>query len=92
MRESGATPATIGVIEGKVRIGLTREEIEKLAKGGAAKVAARDVPYAVAAKLDGGTTVSATARIALGCGDRRDGDGRDWRSSSGQRLDARCFR
>jgi pseudouridine-5'-phosphate glycosidase len=61
---AGATPATIGVIEGIVRVGLSREEIERLAGGEAAKIAARDIPYAVARKLDGGTTVSATARIA----------------------------
>jgi len=61
---SEAVPATIGVIEGKVRVGLSQEDIEKLAGGEAAKIAARDIPYAVARKLDGGTTVSATARIA----------------------------
>lgn len=68
IREAGATPATIGMIEGKVRVGLTREEIEKLGQGAAAKLAMRDVPYAVNAKLDGGTTVSATARIASAVG------------------------
>lgn len=68
VREAGAVPATVGLIEGKVRIGLTREEIEKLGQGGAAKLAARDVPYAVSAGLDGGTTVSATARIASAAG------------------------
>ena len=68
VREAGAVPATIGVIEGKVRVGLTREEIEKLGRGGAAKLAARDIAYAAIAKLDGGTTVSATARIAAAAG------------------------
>jgi len=68
VRECGATPATIGVIEGKVRVGLTREEIEKLGQGSAAKVTARDIPFAVACGLDGGTTVSATARIAANAG------------------------
>lgn len=68
VREAGAIPATIGVIGGKVRIGLTRAEIEKLAKGGAAKLATRDVAYAVSAELDGGTTVSSTARIASAAG------------------------
>lgn len=66
--EAGAVPATIGVIEGKVRVGLTREEIEKLGQGNAAKLAVRDIPNAVVAALDGGTTVSATARIASAVG------------------------
>lgn len=68
VRECGAVPATIGVIEGKVRIGLTRAEIEKLGQGTAAKLAARDIPYAASVGLDGGTTVSSTARIASAAG------------------------
>jgi pseudouridine-5'-phosphate glycosidase len=68
VRQAGAVPATIGVIDGKLRIGLTREEIELLAKGDADKIAARDVPYAVARKTSGGTTVSATIRIAVPAG------------------------
>lgn len=68
VREAGATPATVGVIGGKVRIGLTKEEIERLGNGRSAKLAARDLAYAAARKLDGGTTVSATARIAAGAG------------------------
>jgi pseudouridine-5'-phosphate glycosidase len=66
--EAGAAPATIGVIGGKVRVGLGREEIEKLGQGDAAKLAVRDIPNAVVAELDGGTTVSATARIASAVG------------------------
>ena len=65
VRSAGAVPATIGVIEGKARIGLTKEEIERLGKGGAPKLATRDLAYAVHKKLDGGTTVSSTARLAL---------------------------
>lgn len=68
IREAGAVPATIGMIEGKVRVGMTREEIAKLGRGGAMKLAFRDIPYVVNAKLDGGTTVSATARIACASG------------------------
>lgn len=68
IRDAGAIPATIGIIEGKVRVGLIKEEIEKLGEGNAAKIASRDIPYAVAKKLDGGTTVSATARIASTAG------------------------
>lgn len=68
VRKAGAVPATIGIIEGRIKVGLTKEEIEKLGKGNAAKVAVRDLPYAVSKKLDGGTTVSATARIAASVG------------------------
>lgn len=64
VRAAKAVPATIGVIEGKMRVGLTKKEIEKLGKKPAAKLAARDLPYAIARKLDGGTTVSSTIRIA----------------------------
>ena len=68
VRQGGAVPATVGLIGGKLRVGLSREEIEALGKGGAAKIAARDIPYTVARKLDGGTTVSATVRIAAAAG------------------------
>ena len=44
VRGAGAVPATIGVIAGKVKVGLTREEIERLGRGDAAKLAVRDVP------------------------------------------------
>ncbi len=68
VRGARAIPATIGIIEGKVRVGLTKDEIETLGKGGAAKVASRDIPYTVSRKLYGGTCVSATARIAAAAG------------------------
>lgn len=68
VRAANCIPATIGIIEGEVKIGLTKEEIERLGEGKAAKICARDIPYAIAKKLDGGTTVSATARIANAAG------------------------
>lgn len=68
VRETGALPATIGVIEGKLRVGLTKDELEKLGQGNPTKLAVRDLPYAVLKNLDGGTTVSATARIATAVG------------------------
>jgi len=64
VRAAGAEPATIGVIDGKIKIGLSKEEIERLGEGKAEKLAARDIPYALARRVDGGTTVSATARLA----------------------------
>ena len=68
VRKSGATPATVGVIEGKLRVGLTTDEIEKLGKRQADKLAVRDLPYAVTRKLDGAATVSSTIRIAFAAG------------------------
>lgn len=68
VRLAGAVPATIGVIGGILRVGLTRDEIERLGAGKAAKLAARDLPYASLRGMDGGTTVSATARIAHAAG------------------------
>lgn len=68
VRDAGAVPATIGVIDGKIRVGLTEDEIKSLADGAAAKLAVCDIPYALAKKLNGGTTVSATMRIAAMAG------------------------
>lgn len=68
VREAGAVPATIGIIEGKIKLGLSAEEIERLGKGGAAKASVRDIPYLLAKKEDAGTTVAATMRIAAGAG------------------------
>ncbi len=68
VRDSGAVPATIGVIDGKIRVGLSGEEIEILGKGGAAKLAVRDLIDACVSEINGGTTVSATARIAASVG------------------------
>jgi pseudouridine-5'-phosphate glycosidase len=69
IRDSGATPATIAVLDGKIRVGLSREEIERLAKGeGISKVGTRDLPGVIARKESGATTVSATAFIASKAG------------------------
>lgn len=64
-RESGATPATIGIVEGVVRVGLSEDELRRLGRPGSAdKVSIRDLPVVVARGRDGGTTVSATIRLA----------------------------
>ncbi|XP_061629815.1 uncharacterized protein zgc:136858 isoform X2 [Phyllopteryx taeniolatus] len=61
VRAQDATPATVGVIEGKVHIGLSTEELDFLARfDGSVKVSRRDLPYVVSQGLSGGTTVSAT--------------------------------
>ena len=66
IREGGATPATIAVIGGRLKAGLTAEEIEYLGKKGTAvtKASRRDLPVLVARKQDGATTVTTTMIIA----------------------------
>lgn len=60
--DNGCIPATIGIINGKFKIGLTNEDIELLGKQGldVPKVSRRDIPYILANKLNGATTVAST--------------------------------
>jgi len=65
VRENGAVPATIAIIEGKIRVGLTERELERLAtQERVRKVSRRDLPIAVARGEDGATTVAATMYVA----------------------------
>jgi pseudouridine-5'-phosphate glycosidase len=65
IRQEGALPATIGIIDGSMRVGLTADEIERLATAtGVRKVSRRDLPLVVARHENGATTVSATMWIA----------------------------
>lgn len=66
VRESGAVPATIAVLGGRLCAGLSTEQIEYLGKLGtkAVKASRRDLPVLVSRKLDGATTVAATMIIA----------------------------
>lgn len=65
IRDNGAVPATIAIINGVIKVGLTQEEIEYLAScGNAIKTSRRDIPFVVASKATGDTTVSATMIIA----------------------------
>ena len=70
IRENGAVPATIAIIDGFLKVGLTESEIDYLGKKGTEviKVSRRDIPYVVAKKLDGATTVSATMIISAMAG------------------------
>lgn len=71
IRERGAVPATIGVIDGVLRVGLGGEEMERLARGhGVNKISRRDLPIAVGLGQTGGTTVSGTMIIAAMAGIR----------------------
>ena len=61
VRKEGAIPATIAVIEGRIKIGLSSLELEQFAQGiRTVKVSRRDLPFALLQKQDGGTTVAAT--------------------------------
>jgi pseudouridylate synthase len=66
VRDNGAVPATIAIINGRLKVGLTKSEIEILAKEGpkVLKTSRRDLPYVVSKKLNGATTVAATMIIA----------------------------
>ena len=68
IRKEGAIPATIAVVEGRIKIGLSNLELEHFAQGTkTVKVSSRDLPLAISQRQDGGTTVAATmicARMA----------------------------
>lgn len=71
VREHGAVPATIAVLDGVPRIGLDADDLELLAShGDVAKVSVRDLPYVVARGVHGATTVAATMRLAALAGIR----------------------
>ena len=65
VRSNKAVPATIAIINGKLKVGLTHDEIEYLATNEEVKkVSRRDLPITVAQKLSGSTTVASTMIIA----------------------------
>lgn len=66
IRANGAVPATIAVINGRMKAGLSRDEIETLGREGhrVAKVSRRDLPFVIAAGKNGATTVASTMIIA----------------------------
>lgn len=69
VRDAGATPATIAILGGDLRVGLTEEEISFLANdGNIKKVSTRDLAIAVAEKWNGATTVASTTWIAQRAG------------------------
>ena len=70
LRENGAVPATIAIIGGRLKAGLSPEEIDYLGRTGAGvtKASRRDLPVLVAKKMDGATTVTTTMMIAAMAG------------------------
>ena len=64
VRDGGAVPATIAVVDGVCRVGLDDDALERLGRGGAAKASRRDLAMAMAAGGSAGTTVAATMFLA----------------------------
>ena len=71
IRTEGAVPATIAVLDGRLKVGLDDAALERLAQSpDMAKASVRDLPVLMAARRDGATTVAATMRIAAMAGIR----------------------
>ena len=72
IRSNGAVPATIAILGGRLKAGLTKDEIEYLGKQGqkVAKASRRDLPILAARGADGATTVAATMIVAAMAGIR----------------------
>ncbi len=70
VRENGAVPATIAIVDGRLKVGLSRDELEYFGKTGldVVKASRRDIPFLVAKGADGATTVAATMIIAAMAG------------------------
>jgi pseudouridine-5'-phosphate glycosidase len=71
VREEGAVPATLGIVDGRVVVGLTMEELEALTHDpDTAKVSLRDIAPVLASRRPGATTVAATTALASEAGIR----------------------
>lgn len=72
VRDHGATPATIAILNGRLCVGIDDDQIHQLGKRATdvIKCSRRDLPFAIARKLDGATTVAATMIIAAMAGIR----------------------
>jgi pseudouridine-5'-phosphate glycosidase len=72
VRVQGAVPATIAIVNGRLKAGLSAQEIESLGRSGreVVKVSRRDIPFIVAAGKTGATTVASTMIIAAMAGIR----------------------
>ena len=71
LASQGVTPATIALIDGVPKVGLSSEDLERIAADeSAVKVSSRDIGIAMARKVTGGTTVAATSVLAARAGVR----------------------
>ncbi|XP_026991445.2 pseudouridine-metabolizing bifunctional protein C1861.05 isoform X1 [Tachysurus fulvidraco] len=69
VRAEGVTPATVAILDGKVHVGLSSDELDSLARSKTTlKVSRRDLPYVISKGLSGGTTVSGTMIAAQKAG------------------------
>jgi pseudouridylate synthase len=65
IRDHGAIPATIAILNGRLKVGLSHDEIEMLGKvGDVVKASRRDIPFIIAKGLNGATTVASTMILA----------------------------
>ena len=64
VRDAGAVPATIAVLDGELKAGLTGAELERIAGEDIPKLSVRDLPVVLAQGASGATTVAATSYIA----------------------------
>src|SRR6185436_9151353 len=66
IRRAGAVPATIAILDGRLKAGLDHDEIERIGRAGhaVAKVSRRDLPIVIARGASGATTVAATMIVA----------------------------
>lgn len=94
VRQEGAVPATIAVLDGRPHIGLGKDQVERVAnEDGIRKLGHRDLPLAVASGVSGATTVSATAQLAALAGVRVFATGglggvhREWTSTQDESAD-----
>jgi len=67
IRDEGCVPASVGLLDGHIHVGLTAADLERIA-GGAVKVSSRDLGWVVARGEVGATTVAATMRVAAMAG------------------------
>jgi pseudouridine-5'-phosphate glycosidase len=98
VRREGAVPATVAVLDGRPRIGLDKEQLERVAnEDGIRKLGHRDLPLAVATGASGATTVSATAQLAALAGVRVFATGglggvhREWTVTQDESADLRLL-
>ncbi|NGO81600.1 pseudouridine-5'-phosphate glycosidase [Streptomyces sp. YC504] len=94
VREEGAVPATVAVVDGQARIGLDKQQLERIAAGDSVrKLGQRDLPLALATGATGATTVSGTAFLAALAGIRIFATGglggvhRQWTSTQDESAD-----
>lgn len=98
VRSGGAVPATVAILDGKVHIGLDKQELERVAgDDDVRKLGQRDLAPALAAGVSGATTVSATAFLAARAGIRVFATGglggvhREWTETQDESADLRVL-